>query len=95
MFQISWGTKEEGTTITDLGSVVQDKESRVDIEVIAEPSDVNSQYMEVLQNLRDRKPVPRPSGGANPDQRAKDYYASIRMSSSFSKYFFITGHVEI
>ncbi|KIJ49461.1 glycosyltransferase family 2 protein [Sphaerobolus stellatus SS14] len=76
---ISWGTKEEGPAATDLGSVVQDKESRVDLEVIAEPADVNGVYMEVLHNLRERKPVIKPSGGKHvAEQKAKDYYASIR-----------------
>ncbi|KAF8482206.1 chitin synthase-domain-containing protein [Gautieria morchelliformis] len=78
---ISWGTKQEGVIDTDLGSVIQDKESRVDLEVIAEPSDVNSAYLEVLHNLRVRKPVVKPQSGSNVTeqvQKAKDYYASIR-----------------
>ena len=68
---------------TDLGAVVQDKESQVDLEVIAEPSDVNRAYLEVLHNLRVRKPVAKPSTGSNMAERvqkAKDYYASIRES---------------
>ncbi|KAF8514223.1 glycosyltransferase family 2 protein [Hysterangium stoloniferum] len=76
---ISWGTKEEGPTDADLGAVIQDKESRVDLEVIVEPSDVNNAYLEVLHNLRVRKPVTKPPpGGGAAEQKAKDYYASIR-----------------
>jgi hypothetical protein len=77
--KISWGTKEEGPTSADLGAVIQDKESRVDLEVIVEPSDVNDAYLEVLYNLRVRKPVTKPPPGARAvEQKAKDYYASIR-----------------
>ncbi|GJJ06466.1 hypothetical protein Clacol_000658 [Clathrus columnatus] len=75
---ISWGTKEAGTQETDLGAVIQDKESRVDLEIISEPSDINTAYSEVLSNLRDRKPIPPSNANSNPEQKAKDYYASIR-----------------
>ena len=65
---------------------MQDKESRVDLEVIAEPSDVNSAYLEVLHNLKVRKPVikPQQSGTTEEIQKAKDYYASIRKSTFWS-----------
>ncbi|KDQ55846.1 glycosyltransferase family 2 protein [Jaapia argillacea MUCL 33604] len=82
---ISWGTKQDTTPETDLGVVVQDKHSQVDVEVLAEPADVNELYVEALQNLKNRKVdvVEKGKGAENlsvaeQEQVAKDYYASVR-----------------
>ncbi|KAH7108554.1 chitin synthase-domain-containing protein [Auriculariales sp. MPI-PUGE-AT-0066] len=71
------GTKgEDKAPVQDLGGVVQDHQAIVEVEVI-ESGDVNAIYKETLQNLRERKPVPRKQQG-NLDQAARDYYANVR-----------------
>ena len=65
----------------DLGAVVQNSQSQVDVEILAEPADVNQMYDEVLANLRTRKAVPKATGppsAAEKEQAAKDYYANVR-----------------
>lgn len=83
--QISWGTKQHTDQPTDLGAVVQNSASQVDVEVLADIADANEMYEESLANLRDRKPVPdlEPSSyQADREQAAKDYYASVRTNVS-------------
>ncbi|TFK53655.1 glycosyltransferase family 2 protein [Heliocybe sulcata] len=80
---ISWGTKQDTTVEADLGVVVQDSHQQVDVEVLAEPADVNALYAEASENLKHRKPVGNPKDGqklspAEQEQAAKDYYASVR-----------------
>ncbi|GLB37699.1 putative chitin synthase [Lyophyllum shimeji] len=80
---ISWGTKQDNLPETDLGAVIQDSHSQVDVEMLTEAADVNSIYEEALTNLRTRKPaVPKGAGGppsiAEKEQAAKDYYANVR-----------------
>jgi chitin synthase len=81
---ISWGTKQDAEPETDLGAVIQDKQSQVDLEFPSEPADVDSIYVESLGNLRDRVPVesgkPRSPSQilAEKEQAAKDYYADVR-----------------
>ncbi|KZT21396.1 glycosyltransferase family 2 protein [Neolentinus lepideus HHB14362 ss-1] len=80
---ISWGTKQDTTVETDLGAVVQDSHQQVDVEVLAEPADVNALYAEASENLKHRKPIGKPKNGqelslAEQEQAAKDYYASVR-----------------
>jgi chitin synthase len=82
-FQISWGTKQDSTPETDLGAVIQDSHSQVDVEMLTEPADINSIYEESLANLRDRKPVndekaKAPLSIAEKESAAKEYYASVR-----------------
>lgn len=81
--QISWGTKQDSTPETDLGAVIQDSHSQVDVEMLTEPADINSIYEESLANLRDRRPVDdgkskAPPSIAEKEQAAKEYYASVR-----------------
>lgn len=82
--QISWGTKQDTTPDTDLGAVTQDINSQVDVEIFSDTADVNSLYEEALANLRDRKPAQdvnkksKARTGAEKEQAAKDYYASVR-----------------
>ncbi|KAH8982703.1 chitin synthase-domain-containing protein [Lactarius akahatsu] len=77
---ISWGTKGEDTVEMDLGAVIQDSQSRVDVEVITEEADANALYDEATNNLKYRAPVIRPDAGrvqsAEKEQAAKEYYAS-------------------
>lgn len=81
---ISWGTKQDSTPETDLGAVLQDSHSQVDIEMLTEPVDMNSIYEESLANLRDRVPIEsgKPNKGlpsaAEKEAAAKDYYATVR-----------------
>jgi chitin synthase len=60
--------------------VIQNSDSQVDVEVLAEAADVNSMYEEALMNLKNRKPVQRGVvvSEAGREQAAKDYYASVR-----------------
>ena len=83
--QISWGTKSDNDTHTDLGSVIQNSQSQVDLEIMTEPSDVNQMYDTTLSNLRERKPLPKPTMGPSEtekEQQAKDYYANVRTNVS-------------
>ncbi|KAH9062450.1 chitin synthase-domain-containing protein [Lactarius vividus] len=79
---ISWGTKGEDAVEMDLGAVIQDSQSRVDVEMITEEADANALYDEATNNLKYRAPVIRPDAGrvqsAEKEQAAKEYYASVR-----------------
>ncbi|KAL6300445.1 chitin synthase-domain-containing protein [Sparassis latifolia] len=78
---ISWGTKQDTDVETDLGAVIQNSNSQVDVEVLTDAADVNGIYEDALLNLRDRKPVPKASAGpsiAEKEQVARDYYANVR-----------------
>lgn len=64
---------------------MQDKHDLVEVQVLAEPSDVNQMYDEALHNLKTRKKPTKPSTGlseAEKEQMAKDYYASVRTNVS-------------
>ncbi|KAI0295847.1 glycosyltransferase family 2 protein [Multifurca ochricompacta] len=82
---ISWGTKGEDTVEMDLGAVIQDSQSRVDVEMITEEADANALYDEATNNLKYRTPVKRSDTGrvqaAEKEQAAKDYYASVRTNA--------------
>ncbi|THH21774.1 hypothetical protein EUX98_g8282 [Antrodiella citrinella] len=79
---ISWGTKQDNIVETDLGAVIQNSNSQVDVEVLADAADVNAMYEDSLLNLKDRKPVVQklilPQSDAEKEQMAKEYYASVR-----------------
>ncbi|PPQ93791.1 hypothetical protein CVT25_013500 [Psilocybe cyanescens] len=79
---ISWGTKQDSVPDSDLGAVVQDSHSHVDVEMLTEVADVNSIYEESLVNLRDRVPIDNgkkgPASIAERENAAKDYYANVR-----------------
>jgi len=80
---ISWGTKQDSTPSSDLGAVIQDSHSHVDVEMLTEAADVDSIYEESLSNLRDRVPIDNPKAKGLPsiaekEQTAKDYYANVR-----------------
>jgi chitin synthase len=66
----------------DLGAVIQDAESRVDVEIITEEADANALYDEATHNLKYRTPVIRPDANrvlsVEKEQAAKEYYASVR-----------------
>jgi chitin synthase len=70
----------------DLGVVIQDSQSRVDVEMITEEADANALYDEATNNLKYRAPVIRPDDGRvlsfEKEQAAKDYYASVRTNVS-------------
>lgn len=82
IYQISWGTKQDSVPDSDLGAVVQDSHSHVDVEMLTEVADVNSIYEESLVNLRDRVPIDNgkkgPASIAERENAAKDYYANVR-----------------
>ena len=65
---------------TDLGAVIQNSNSQVDLEVPADATDVNHMYEEALDNVRNRKPLPKAHGlsEAQKEELAKDYYANVR-----------------
>ena len=66
----------------DLGVVIQDSQSRVDVEMITEEADANALYDEATNNLKYRTPVMRADDGRvlamEREQAAKEYYASVR-----------------
>jgi chitin synthase len=66
----------------DLGAVIQDSESRVDVEMITEEADANALYDEATNNLKYRAPVIRADANRvlamDKEQAAKDYYANVR-----------------
>ena len=84
LFQISWGTKQDDIPDSDLGAVVQDSQSHVDVEMPAEAADMNDIYEESLSNLRDRIPVDQTiakkgvASIAEKEQAAKIYYANVK-----------------
>ncbi|TFK26540.1 chitin synthase [Coprinopsis marcescibilis] len=80
---ISWGTKQDAEPETDLGAVMQDSHSQVDLEMHTEPADIDSIYEDAIGNLRDRVPVDNGKGKpiqsiAEREHAAKDYYADVR-----------------
>jgi chitin synthase len=62
---ISWGTKGETVASNDLGTVKQNALAQVDVEVLAEPADIDAVYADALKDLRARKfdtlPKPEPA----------------------------------
>lgn len=87
--QISWGTKQDNVVETDLGAVIQDSNSRVDVEMLSEPSDVNQMYDEALSNLKLRRAHTKTQAGqtgAEKEQQTKDYYANVRTNVSSFNY---------
>lgn len=70
---------------TDLGAVIQNGFSQVDVEILAEPADIDQMYIETLANLRTRKPAPKKSTiltEGEKEQQAKAYYANVRSNVS-------------
>jgi hypothetical protein len=80
------GTKQQGVVDNDLGVVSAQRLRKdvVEVELPTEAQDVDSQYLEALENLRTRKPINRPpiDPQAEQIQLAKDYYANIRTNVS-------------
>lgn len=76
------GTKQQGAVDNDLGVVSAQRLRKdvVEVELPTEAQDVDSQYLEALENLRTRKPIDRPPIDLQAEQIqvAKDYYANIR-----------------
>jgi chitin synthase len=66
----------------DLGAVIQDSQSRVDVEMITEEADANALYDEATNNLKYRAPVIRADDNRvlsiDKEQAARDYYANVR-----------------
>jgi chitin synthase len=84
--KISWGTKQDDVIESDLGAVIQDSHSQVDVEMLADAADVNRLYEDSLENLKNRKPVDRKKTRptvVEMEQNAKDYYASVRTNVCF------------
>jgi len=80
---ITWGTKGSDIVLpSDLGNVVQDSQNRVDLEISPEaPNDI---YVEALENIRTKKPLPRTRAPneTEKDQIRRDYYANLRTNVS-------------
>ncbi|KIK67113.1 glycosyltransferase family 2 protein [Collybiopsis luxurians FD-317 M1] len=78
---ISWGTKQDSVEI-DLGAVMPNGKSQVDVEMLSTAADVNEIYQEAIENLKQRKKVKKPTSSTNnaaeKEQAAKDYYANVR-----------------
>ncbi|KAG9017499.1 hypothetical protein FRB90_001092 [Tulasnella sp. 427] len=79
---ISWGTKDDGK-VDDLGTVKEADPGMVELEIVAEPGDVNTAYLEALNNIKTRRPLPgsdirRAQTQSEKEQATKDYYASVR-----------------
>jgi chitin synthase len=73
---VSWGTKGDNTTHTDLGAAVGSKDDTVELEMPSEQLDIDSGYDEALRNLRDRLEVAvEPVSEA---QLNEDYYRAFR-----------------
>ncbi|KAM5538934.1 hypothetical protein V8D89_007429, partial [Ganoderma adspersum] len=77
---ISWGTKQDTEVNMDLGAVIQNSNSQVDLGGPIDATDMNMIYEEALDNLRNRCPLPKPAGLSNveKEQPARDYYANVR-----------------
>ena len=90
------GTKGEDAVEMDLGTVIQDSHSRVDVEMIKEEADANAPYDEATSNLKYRAPVIRPDSGrvqtAKKEQAAKEYYASVRTNARLLLPFLLRMH---
>ena len=90
------GTKGKGTVEMDLGAVIQDLHSHVDVEMIKEEADTNAPYNEATSNLKYRVPVMRPDSGriqtAEKEQATKEYYASMRMNARLLLPFLLCMH---
>ncbi|EPT04519.1 hypothetical protein FOMPIDRAFT_131809 [Fomitopsis schrenkii] len=77
---ISWGTKQDTEVESDLGAVIQNSNSQVDIEVV-DAAAVDDIYKEALENVKYKRPSTKPNAGtslAEQEQAAKDYYANVR-----------------
>ncbi|KAH9839307.1 chitin synthase-domain-containing protein [Rhodofomes roseus] len=77
---ISWGTKQDTEVESDLGAVIQNSNSQVDIEVV-DAAAVDDIYKEALENIKYKRPSTKPNPGnglAEREQAAKDYYANVR-----------------
>ncbi|KAF2663933.1 chitin synthase, class II [Microthyrium microscopicum] len=74
---VSWGTKGDNVTKTDLGSAnAKGKDGLVELDMPSEQLDIDSCYDGALRNLRDRLEVPEtPMSEA---QEQEDYYRAVR-----------------
>lgn len=73
---VTWGTKGDNVTRTDLGAAKSSKGGTVELEMPSEQLDIDSGYDEALRNLRDRVEVPQP--GVSESQQQEDYYRAVR-----------------
>lgn len=73
---VSWGTKGDNVTHTDLGAAKSSKGGLVELEMPSEQLDIDSGYDEALRNLRDRIEVPAPP--TSEAQQQEDYYRAVR-----------------
>ncbi|KAI6713510.1 chitin synthase 2 [Diplocarpon mali] len=74
---ISWGTKGDNVSHTDLGAATgRGQSATVELEMPSEQLDIDSGYDEALRNLRDRLEVPE--APVSEAQQQEDYYKSVR-----------------
>ena len=80
----------------DLGAVIQDSHSHMDVEMITEDADANAPYDEATSNLKYRAPVIRPDSGriqaAEKEQAAKEYYTSVPTNARLNLPFLLRMH---
>jgi len=73
---VTWGTKGDNVTHTDLGAAISGKGNTVQLEMPSEQLDIDSGYDEALRNLRDHIEVPKPPVAEA--QLQEDYYRAVR-----------------
>ena len=73
---VTWGTKGDNLTHTDLGAALGHGGKTVELEMPSEQLDIDSGYDEALRNLRDRIEVPTPP--IPESQQQEDYYKNVR-----------------
>ena len=79
------GTKGKDAVEMDLGAVIQDSHSRMDVEMIKEEADANAPYDEATSNLKYQAPIIWPDSvrveTAEKEQATKEYYTSMRTNA--------------
>jgi chitin synthase len=73
---VTWGTKGDNITRTDLGTVKAGKDGVVELEMPSEQIHIDYRYDDALCNLRDRVKVPVPE--ISESQKQEDYYRAVR-----------------
>ena len=90
------GTTGKDAVEIDLGAVIQDLHSHVDVEMIKEEVDANAPYNKATSNLKYQAPVIRPDSGrvqtTEKEQATKEYYARVRTNARLLYPFLLCMH---
>jgi len=73
---VSWGTKGDNTTQTDLGVVGKAKDNKVDVAVPEDEKDINAAYEDALAVINSKPPTIEQK--RSPSQKQEDYYRQFR-----------------